>query len=185
MKAVGASIHGAGAIHSTEIIHSTETTRLIKRLVQLVETTGCTVATAESLTGGHLAAAIASAPDASRWYRGGVVAYHAEVKYTLLDVPRGPVVTAESAEAMARSACSLLGADCAVSLTGVGGPEVVEGEPPGTVYLAVCSGDGAPSVSHHRFEGEPINVMSQAVEAALEALIERIAERSTALKPPH
>lgn len=185
MEPGGESMQGAEAVRSTGAINSAETTRLIKRLVQLVEATGCTVATAESLTGGHLAAAIAAAPDASRWYRGGVVAYHAEVKYRLLEVPRGPVVTAESAESMARSACSLLGADCAVSLTGVGGPEDVEGEPPGTVYLAVYSGDGASSVSHHRFEGEPISVMGQAIEAALEALTERIAELGTSLKSLH
>ncbi len=107
--------------------------RCIEQLVQAVHESGCTLATVESLTGGQLAAAISAAPQAGDWYRGGIVAYHPDVKHTLLKTPPGPVVTAETAAAMARSAVHLLGADYSVALTGVGGPGEEEGAPPGTV----------------------------------------------------
>jgi nicotinamide mononucleotide (NMN) deamidase PncC len=68
---------------------------------------GRTLAVAESLTGGLLASAFARASGSSEWFRGGIVAYSSTVKYDLLDVPDGPVVS-EAAAAMARglAACS-------------------------------------------------------------------------------
>lgn len=147
---------------------------LVRALSESVRASGCTVATAESLTGGQLAAAISAAPEAGQWYRGGIVAYHPEVKYTLLGCPRGPVVTATTAEAMARSAVELLGADYAVALTGVGGPEPQEGEPAGTVYLATCTGGEKPIAERRRFEGEPVDVMEQTIRAALAMLLAQI-----------
>lgn len=165
-----------------EAAWSAETDRLLGELAELARRGACTVAVAESLTGGQLAAALASAPDAGEWFRGGVVAYHPEVKYALLDAPRGPVVTGPTAAAMARSAAALLGADAAVAVTGVGGPEPSEGEPAGTVYLAVCSGEGEGGAvtSRHEFDGEPSAVMRQTIEAALRALIERARDRADA-----
>ncbi len=151
-----------------------EVDRIVQELSDIAHATGCTLASAESLTGGHLAAAISAAPEAGQWYRGGIVAYHPEVKYTLLGAPPGPVVTAPTAAAMARSAVELLGADYAVALTGVGGPEPQEGKPAGTVYLATCARGEEPAAERHRFDGEPVEVMEQTVRAALGALIARI-----------
>lgn len=150
--------------------------RLIEELFRAVEERGCTISTAESLTGGQLAAAIAAAPQAGQWFRGGIVAYHPEVKYDLLEAPRGPVVTPETAAAMARSAAELLGGEYSVALTGVGGPEPSEGHPPGTVYLASYGGAAEPTISLHRFEGRPVEVMEQTIKAALTELIARIRE---------
>lgn len=144
--------------------------RLAQALADAVRSTGDTLATAESLTGGQLAAALTAAPGAGNWYRGGIVAYQPEVKYELLRAPRGPVVTPETAAAMARSTLELLGADHAVAVTGVGGPEPEEGQPAGTVYLASCSKDEAPRVEHFRFEGDPVAVMEQTIREALRAL---------------
>lgn len=149
---------------------------LVRELHEAVDAAGCTVATAESLTGGQLAAAVSAAPEAGRWYRGGIVAYHPEVKHTLLRSPPGPVVTGPTAAAMASSTAQLLGADFGVALTGVGGPEPEEGEPAGTVYLATCARGGSPVVQLFRFDGDPVEVMRQTIEAALRALIARVKE---------
>lgn len=146
------------------------------RLAAAVDATGCTVATAESLTGGQLAAAISAATNAGEWFRGGIVAYHPETKYGLLQAPLGPVVRGETAAAMARSAVELLDARYAVALTGVGGPDPSEGRPPGTVYIATCARGADPRAEHHRFMGEPLEVMEQTIVAALEALTDRILE---------
>ena len=97
---------------------------------------GRTLAVAESLTGGLLASAFARASGSSEWFRGGIVAYSSVVKYDLLDVPRGPVVSEVAAVAMARGAGRLLEADVAVAVTGVGGPDPQDGEPNGTVWVA-------------------------------------------------
>lgn len=148
---------------------------LVDELAKLAVARGSRLAVAESLTGGQLAAALAAAPDAGDWFRGGIVAYHPEVKYELLGAPRGPVVTAPTAEAMASSAARLLGADCSVAVTGVGGPEPDEGKPAGTVYLSTWR-DSELRTALHRFPGEPVDVMRQTIEAALKALIARVRE---------
>src|SRR5690349_12145520 len=92
------------------------------------------VAVAESLTGGLLGAALAEAPGAARWYAGGIVAYARHVKHSVLDVPPGPVVSPDAALAMAAGAARIMSAEYAVSLTGSGGPEPQDGQPPGTVF---------------------------------------------------
>lgn len=124
--------------------------RCMERLVRTVHESGCTLATAESLTGGQLAAAITAAPKAGDWYRGGIVAYHPEVKHMLLDAPTGPVVTPETAAAMASSVAHLLGAQYTVALTGVGGPRSEEGQPPGTVYIATFEAGHDPGLIGHK-----------------------------------
>ncbi len=95
-----------------------------------------TVAVAESLTGGYLAGRLCAVPGASQVFRGGIVAYHPDIKYQMLGVPEGPVVTEEAALAMARGAQAALGADVGLATTGVAGPDPAEGKSPGTVCLA-------------------------------------------------
>ena len=74
-------------------------------------------------------------------FRGGVVAYASEVKFRVLDVPEGPVVTEEAAAAMADGVRRLLGADVGLGVTGVAGPDPQEGLPPGTVFFGLAIGD--------------------------------------------
>ena len=107
---------------------------------------GRTLAVAESLTGGLLASTFARAPGASEWFRGGIVAYCSQVKYDVLDVPNGPVVSEAAATAMARGAARLLKGNIALAVTGVGGPDRQDGEssapsgpPPGLPILALPS----------------------------------------------
>jgi PncC family amidohydrolase len=85
-----------------------------------------------------------SVPGASTWFRGGVVSYASDVKASLLGVPEGPVVSAAAAGAMAEGVRRLLGADVGLGVTGVAGPDSQEGQPPGTVFLAVVVGEGPP-----------------------------------------
>jgi nicotinamide-nucleotide amidase len=95
-----------------------------------------------------------------------VVAYASEVKFQVLDVDPGPVVTARCGARMARGVVRLTGADLAVAVRGVGGPGSDEGHPAGTVFLAVGSG----TEEHHRFDGAPPEVVKLATIAALRAL---------------
>lgn len=141
-------------------------------LAEAVARRGLTIATAESLTGGTIAAVLAAAPRAAEWFRGSVVAYSAEVKFGLLGVPRGPVVTAQCATTMARATAGLLGADLCVAATGLGGPDPdpTEDEPPGTVWLAAVGPDGAELVERVALHGEPADVVAATVERALALL---------------
>lgn len=112
-------------------------------LLQLLTSRGETLATAESLTGGRLAARITGVPGASLVYVGGVVSYATDVKRSLLGVPDSVVATygvvsPECARAMAAGVRDLLGATWALATTGVAGPDPQEGRPPGTVHLAVA-----------------------------------------------
>lgn len=152
---------------STAVTETAEAaTDLATDLAEAVARRGWGVATAESLTGGTMASLLAAAPQAGDWFRGSVVAYTAEVKFDLLGVPRGPVVTEECAATMARSAATLLRADLCVAVTGVGGPEPDEGEPAGTVWFAVVSPAGL-RTQKVVFDGDPADVLAATTEHAL------------------
>lgn len=135
---------------------------------------GLTVGTAESLTAGVIATHLGGAGDASEWFRGAVVAYAKGVKFELLGVRPGPVITAECARQMADGARRVLGTDVAVAVTGAGGPGPEEGQPAGTVYLAVA-GPAGTEVEHRQFPGDPDRVVQQTVEAALTLLLRGLA----------
>jgi nicotinamide-nucleotide amidase len=137
------------------------------RLGELASARGVWVALAESLTGGSAVAALARTEGSSEWLRGGIVSYDREVKYQLLDVPVGPVVSRAAAAAMAASARLLLRADLAASVTGAGGPEGQDGEPAGSVWIA-AAGSGPVVTEHHQFSGDPDAVCAQAAVAMLE-----------------
>lgn len=118
-------------------------------LVQRCAHRGLTLATAESLTAGSLAARVADVPGASAVLLGGVVAYCNEVKESLLGVDpellrRRGAVDPDVAAAMARGAAARIGADLGAATTGVAGPEPHQGKDVGTVYLGIaCRGEQA------------------------------------------
>src|SRR5512145_2743384 len=108
---------------------------------------GATVATAESLTGGLVSAALTSVPGASAAVRGGVVAYATDLKHELAGVPadtlrRDGPVAARTASAMATGVRRKCAATYGVATTGVAGPDAQDGHPPGTVHVAVAGPDG-------------------------------------------
>jgi nicotinamide-nucleotide amidase len=138
---------------------------------------GLTLASAESLTGGALAARVVDVPGASVVLRGGVVAYATELKAQLLGVDQGLLsrqgaVDPDVALAMASGVRRLLGADVGVSTTGVAGPDPQDGVAPGTVYVAVDDGRGEPQVRRLELAGSRDVVRSQTVAAALRLVVE-------------
>jgi nicotinamide-nucleotide amidase len=98
---------------------------------------GLTVGVAESLTGGLVGSRLAEVEGCSQWFRGSIVAYDSKVKFDLLDVPEGPVVSQDAAEQMARGAAKCLGADVGISVTGVAGPAEQDGQPVGTIWMGI------------------------------------------------
>ena len=130
---------------------------------------GMTAAAAESLSSGGLTNALGAAPEASDWLRGGVVAYAEEVKRELLGVKAPSVTSAECAREMAEGVARLLGADAAIAVTGVGGPEPADGEPAGTVFAAVTL-HGETRDQRFQFDGDPAQVVHETVGAALAML---------------
>ena len=96
-----------------------------------------TFATAESITGGMIGSRLTEVPGSSDSYLGSVVAYEADIKRSLLNVPSDiSVVSKEAVEAMALGVCELLGADVSVAVSGAAGPYPHEGQEPGTVWMA-------------------------------------------------
>ena len=142
-------------------------------IAELASARGLTVAAAESLTGGAVSSALAAAPEASDWYQGSVVAYSPRVKFDVLGVTPGPLVTDRCAEELATGVARLLQADAAVSTTGVGGPDPEEGEEPGTLYVGITVPGGT---STHRLEldGDPSEVVERATAEALELLLQAL-----------
>ena len=144
---------------------------------ELVER-GLTVATAESLTGGSVAAVVSDAPGSSATYLGGVVSYATEVKQQLLGVSqatvdREGVVSAACAAEMAGGVRELLGADLGVSTTGVAGPDAQEGKPVGLVYVGVAGPDGVEARELH-LEGDRSQIRAEATRRAVLALLEAV-----------
>jgi nicotinamide-nucleotide amidase len=131
---------------------------------------GLTLAVAESLTGGLVASRLVNVPGASDWFRGGVVSYAADVKYSLLDVPEGPVVSASAATAMATGVAAKLGADVGLAVTGVAGPDSQEGHPPGTVFMAVALPDQDPITVEAGLPGDRARVRQFACISLLDLL---------------
>lgn len=137
-----------------------------------------TLAVAESLTGGLLAAAIVDVPGASAVFRGGLVVYATDLKTTLAGVPaalvaaRGPV-DPEVAAALAAGARDRCGATWGLATTGVAGPEPQAGVAVGTVHVAVAgprAGAAGPAVRSLLLPGDRTAVRAGAVAAALELL---------------
>lgn len=150
----------------------TESQEHVQKIAEHAGSRDLTVATAESLTSGLIASRLGAGPGASTWFRGAVIAYQPQVKQSVLDVPEGPVVTAECAEAMALGAARVLGADAAVAVTGVGGPDPEEGEEPGTVFVAVLVGE---ALTVHRLDlaGEdPDRILHETADRSLRLLAE-------------
>ena len=116
----------------------------VAELLQRLAGRDWSVGVAESLTGGLVLAELVSVPGASRSVRGGVVAYATDLKHSLLGVDadllaaHGPV-HAEVAAQMARGVRAATGAAVGIATTGVAGPDAQDGQPVGTVYIAVVT----------------------------------------------
>jgi nicotinamide-nucleotide amidase len=141
---------------------------------------GKTLAVAESCTGGLLAERITRVPGSSRYFLGGVVAYHNEVKARFLEVSNtvlqtAGAVSAETARLMAESARHSFGADFALSITGIAGPQGgTPQKPVGLVYLALAEAGAPAQIVEKHYLGDRERVRLQASQTALDMLRLRI-----------
>jgi nicotinamide-nucleotide amidase len=147
-------------------------------LVTRLTSAGQTVAVAESLTGGLVAAALTGVAGASAVVRGGVLAYATDLKARVLGVDeellaRVGAVDAGVAEQMARGVRSLMGATYGLATTGVAGPDQADGKAVGTVYVAVA-GPASARVRALNLSGDRGEVRAKSVHAVLALLAEEI-----------
>lgn len=153
----------------------------VHRLVDRHET----LATAESLTGGLLAATVVEIPGVSTVYRGGFVVYATDLKHSLAGVPedllaeRGPV-DPDVASALAEGARRRCGADWGVATTGVAGPDPQDGKPVGLVYVAVAGPSGV-EVRELRLDGNREAIRTESVTRALLLLTDCLQETPAAV----
>lgn len=144
-------------------------------VIDLLRDRNLTVAVAESLTGGLIGARLTAVAGASDVFRGGVISYASEVKFDLLGVEEGAVVTEAAAAAMAQGARRVIGADVGVAVTGVAGPDEQEGRPAGTVCMAVSMGaDDDATTLEIRLPGERNLVRELTVISVLSLLRRRL-----------
>jgi nicotinamide-nucleotide amidase len=160
-------------------------------VVRLLTVRGETLAVAESLTGGLVAADITTVPGASKAFRGSVTAYATELKHELLGVDasllaqRGAVDPQVAAQ-MAAGVRKALGADWGLATTGVAGPEPQDGKPVGTVFVAVsgprgrdCDSAGGGKVEALRLNGDRAEIRMESVRSVLALLLKELAGEQT------
>ncbi len=158
-----------------EIVFGVDAETMEAAVGKLLVARGQTLGLAESLTGGLVGSRCAAVPGASNWYRGAIVSYASEVKFSVLGVPEGPVVTEEAAMAMAVGATKVLGADVGLSVTGVAGPDEQEGQPVGTVFMGVAL-DGKTEAVPMRLPGDRDRVRQFAAISLMDLLRRRLVE---------
>jgi nicotinamide-nucleotide amidase len=160
-------------------------------VVRLLSVKGETLAVAESLTGGLVAADITTVPGASRVFLGSVTAYATDLKHRLLGVDatllaqRG-AVNAQVAAQMAAGVRKALGADWGLATTGVAGPEPQDGQPVGTVFVAVdgpfdleSGSAGGGKVEALRLNGNRAEIRMESVRSVLALLLKELAGEDT------
>jgi nicotinamide-nucleotide amidase len=129
-----------------------------------------TLGVAESLTGGLIASRLVNVAGASAWFRGGVVAYHEQVKFDILGVPVGPVVSEAAVAAMAEGVCRATGSDVGLGITGVAGPDEQEGVAPGSIFIGLRLPDGSTSTRELHLPGDRERVRQYGAISALDLL---------------
>ena len=168
---------------------TSEQRTLVEALAEALRARNLHVVTAESCTGGLIAAACTSVAGSSRWFERGFVTYSNEAKTELLGVPAALIanhgaVSEAVARAMAEGALRHSRADLSVAVTGIAGPDgAVEGKPVGTVWVAVSQkeeghGDATAPATRStllQLNGDRAAVRHQTVTRALEALLGSLA----------
>jgi nicotinamide-nucleotide amidase len=145
-------------------------------VLQMLRERGLTLGLAESVTGGLVSGRLTNIAGASDVLRGGVVSYASEVKFDVLGVSNGPVVSPEAAIEMAVGARRVLGADVGLSLTGVAGPAEQEGQRPGTLCIGVALPNGVTASSVVQLPGARDQMRQLSVISALDFLRRQLRE---------
>lgn len=156
-----------------EIVFGVDDETMESVVLDLCRTRGLTLATAESVTGGLVAARLTEVPGSSDVFRGAIVSYATDVKQTLLGVGDGPVVSERAAREMAHGVRRRLGADVGLALTGVAGPAEQDGQPVGTLFFAMVGPD-FDDVVHARLGGLRDQMRQFSVITALDGLRRRL-----------
>ena len=152
-----------------------KSTKIEKALGDLLKEKHLTMATAESCTGGGIAARMTSISGSSEYFIGGIVAYQNEVKEQILHVKpetieKFNVVSAETVEEMARGAMKALKTDCAVATSGIAGPTGGDDERPvGTIWIAAAYHDKVVTMKQEGDDGRARNIQ-KAIRNALKLL---------------
>jgi nicotinamide-nucleotide amidase len=137
-------------------------------VLDLLRARGWTLGLAESVTGGLVAGRITNVPGASEVFRGSIVSYASEVKFQVLGVDPGPVVSEQAAAQMAQGARRVLGADVGLALTGVAGPTEQDGMPVGTLCVGIALPDGTTVTRTLRMPGQREQMRQMSVISALD-----------------
>lgn len=145
---------------------------------------GLTLGLAESVTGGLVCSRLTSVPGSSDVVRGGVVSYASQVKFDVLEVEPGPVVTEAAARQMARGALRVLGCDIALALTGVAGPAEQDGQPVGTLWVAAAARNGMVISKAYRLPGVRDQMRQMSVITALDFLRRNFADLASFIDSP-
>lgn len=135
-----------------------------------------TLGVAESVTGGLVCGRLTSVPGSSEVLRGGVVSYASEVKFDLLGVPEGPVVSEEAAQQMAIGVRRVLGADIGLALTGVAGPSEQDGHKVGTLCIGIAMPDGSTRSRTVMLPAQRDQMRQMSVITSLDALRRTVCE---------
>jgi nicotinamide-nucleotide amidase len=147
-------------------------------VARLLQAHDLTLGFAESLTGGLMGARMTEVEGSSEFFKGSIVSYAAEVKFAVLDVPEGPVVSATAAEAMAAGARRVLDADVGLAVTGVAGPTEQDGQPVGTVFVGLALGEDVESLQL-RLPGNRRSIREFTVISALDFLRRKLLARGS------
>lgn len=145
-------------------------------VLQMLRDRGLTLGLAESVTGGLVAGRLTNIAGASDVLRGAVVSYASEVKFDVLGVTEGPVVSPEAAVEMAVGAQRVLGADVGLALTGVAGPTDQDGQRPGTLWIGVALPNGVTASSVVQLPGVRDQMRQLSVISALDFLRRQLRE---------
>ena len=147
-------------------------------VLQLLRERGLTLGLAESVTGGLVGARLTGIAGASDVVRGCIVSYASEVKFDLLGVPQGPVISESAAAAMAIGARRVLGASVGLALTGVAGPDEQDGMPVGTLCVAVALADDDVRTTTARLPGQREQMRQMSVITSLDFLRRSLSGRA-------
>ena len=139
-------------------------------VLSMLRKRGLTLALAESVTGGLVSGRLTQIAGASDVFRGAVVSYASDVKHEVLHVSPGPVVSETAAAQMAQGAKDLLGADVGLALTGVAGPDKQDGQPVGTLCVAVVLPDGQVHTKTFVLPGQREQMRQMSVISSLDML---------------
>lgn len=153
-----------------EIVFGVDDDTMESVVLGMLGARGWTLGVAESVTGGLMGGRLTNVAGSSRVFRGGVISYASDVKFDVLGVDRGPVVSETAAVQMALGARRVLASDVAVAVTGVAGPDEQDGLPPGTLCIGVAFPDGSTSSTTAVLPGVRDQMRQMSVITALDFL---------------